>query len=126
MLTLPPSVKVFVATTRVDLRRGHDGLVSLVRDQWKLSPFDGHLFVFFGKRSDRVKVLFWDNNGFVIHYKRLSQGRFVLPSFDTKETQLEMDFRTLAMILDGIDIRGLKRMARWTPKGTKPAQAPAA
>lgn len=117
---------MFVATTRVDLRRGHDGLVSLVRDQWKLSPFDGHLFVFFGKRSDRVKVLFWDNNGFVIHYKRLSQGRFVLPSFDTKETQLEMDFRTLAMILDGIDIRGLKRMARWTPKGTKPAQAPAA
>ena len=57
MLTLPSSVRVYIAAEPVDLRRGHDGLVALVRNTWKLNPFDGHLFVFLGRRLDRVKIL---------------------------------------------------------------------
>jgi hypothetical protein len=64
----------------VDLRRGHDGLVALVRTTWTLNPFNGHLFVFLGRRIDRGKILVWDRNGFVLYYKRLSQGRFQMPA----------------------------------------------
>ena len=72
MLTLPPSVRIYLATTSVDLRRGHDGLVAVVRNQWKLDPYAGHLFVFVGRRSDRCKILYWDRGGFVLYYNQPS------------------------------------------------------
>ena len=56
MLTLPASVRVYLAATPVDLRRGHDGLVAIVRSEWRLNPFDGHLFVFFGRRMKRATL----------------------------------------------------------------------
>ncbi len=59
MLSLPRSVRIYVASAPVDMRMGHDGLFALVREQWKKDPFTGHLFVFFGRAHDRVKVLFW-------------------------------------------------------------------
>jgi transposase len=57
-MLLPPSVKVWLASEPVDLRRGHDGLSALVRTQWRQDPYSGHLFVFVGRRKDRVKILF--------------------------------------------------------------------
>lgn len=89
MLTLPSSVRVYLAAEPVDLRRGHDGLVALVRSEWRLNPFDGHLFVFLGRRLDRVKILVWDRNGFVLYYKRLSQGRFRMPKIPSDVTRVE-------------------------------------
>jgi len=59
MLTLPPSVHIYLAAEPVDLRRGHDGLYAIVRNQWRLDPFAGHLFVFVGCRGNRIKILFW-------------------------------------------------------------------
>lgn len=115
MLTLPPSVRVYLAAEPVDLRRGHDGLVAIVRNTWKLNPFDGHLFVFLGKRLDRVKVLAWDRNGFVLYYKRLSKGRFRMPSVSSSATRVEMDATALAMLLDGIDVERVCRPSAWTP-----------
>jgi transposase len=115
MLTLPSSVRVYLAAQPVDLRRGHDGLVAIVRSIWRLNPFDGHLFVFLGKRLDRVKILAWDRNGFVLYYKRLSQGRFRLPRIAPGADRVELDATTLAMLLDGIDVKDVPRPARWTP-----------
>lgn len=115
MLTLPSSVRVYLAAEPVDLRRGHDGLVALVRNRWQMNPFEGHLFVFLGRRLDRVKILAWDRNGFVLYYKRLSQGRFRMPSIPADAARVEMDATTLAMLLDGIDVRQVRRPARWTP-----------
>jgi transposase len=115
MLTLPSSVRVYLAAEPVDLRRGHDGLIALVRGTWKLNPFHGHLFVFLGRRLDRVKILVWDRNGFVLYYKRLSQGRFRMPSIPSGATRVEMDATTLAMLLDGIDVKGVHRPSAWTP-----------
>lgn len=115
MLTLPTSVRVYLAAAPVDLRRGHDGLVALVRGTWKLNPFEGHLFVFLGKRLDRVKILVWDRNGFVLYYKRLSQGRFRMPSIPSGATRVEMDATTLAMLLDGIDVKHVRRPSAWAP-----------
>ena len=124
MLTLPSSVRVYLAAEPVDLRRGHDGLVSLVRSTWKLNPFDGHLFVFLGRRLDRVKILVWDRNGFVLYYKRLSQGRFRMPTIAAGATRVEMDATTLAMLLDGIDVRQVRRPAAWKPPTVSAAAPP--
>ena len=115
MLTLPSSVRVYLAAEPIDLRRGHDGLIAIVRSTWKLNPFDGHLFVFLGRRLDRVKILLWDQNGFVIYYKRLSQGRFRMPRVAAGADRVEMDATSLAMLLGGIDVKYVKRPAAWTP-----------
>ncbi|HEY1532083.1 MAG TPA: IS66 family insertion sequence element accessory protein TnpB [Galbitalea sp.] len=115
MLTLPSSVRVYLAAVPVDLRRGHDGLAAIVRNEWKLNPFDGHLFVFLGRRLDRVKILVWDRNGFVLYYKRLSQGRFRMPVIPADAERVEMDATTLAMLLDGIDVKRVKRPTAWAP-----------
>lgn len=115
MLSLPASVRVYLAAEPVDLRRGHDGLIAIVRNTWQLNPFDGHLFVFLGRRLDRVKILVWDRNGFVLYYKRLSQGRFRTPQIPKGAQRLEMDATTLAMLLDGIDVKRVVRPSAWTP-----------
>lgn len=115
MLTLPSSVRVYLAAEPVDLRRGHDGLSAIVRGVWRLNPFDGHLFVFLGRRLDRVKILLWDRNGFVLYYKRLSQGRFRMPKVPVGVTRVELDATTLAMLLDGIDVKHVRRPAAWSP-----------
>jgi transposase len=115
MLGLPASVRVHLAAEPIDLRRGHDGLVALVRNSWKLDPYEGHIFVFLGRRSDRVKVLFWDRNGFVLYYKRLSQGRFRLPKVAAGATRVEIDGTALGMLLDGIDVRFVTRPEAWRP-----------
>jgi transposase len=121
VLRLPPSVRVYFAAEPVDLRRGHDGLISLVRDTWKLNPFDGHLFVFVGRRGDRLKILAWDRNGFVLYYKRLSRGRFQMPRVPADATRVEVDATTLTMILDGIDVRYVRRPAAWQPPASPPS-----
>jgi transposase len=115
MLTLPASVRVYLAAAPMDLRRGHDGLVAIVRSDWRLNPFDGHLFVFLGRRLDRVKILAWDRNGFVLYYKRLSQGRFRMPRVPEGAERIEMDATTLAMLLDGIDVKYVRRPSAWSP-----------
>jgi transposase len=115
MLSLPTSVRVHLAAEPIDLRRGHDGLVAIVRNEWKLNPYEGHLFVFFGRRLDRVKVLVWDRNGFVLYYKRLSQGRFRMPKIPANAVRIELDAKVLAMLLDGVDVRYVTRAAAWTP-----------
>jgi transposase len=79
VLTLPPSVRIHLATAPVDLRKGFEGLSAIVRGQWRMDLFAGHLFVFVGRRRDRCKVLFWDRGGLVVYYNRLEQGRFRIP-----------------------------------------------
>lgn len=115
MLTLPASVRVWLAVAPVDLRRGHDGLAALVRARWGDALYGGHLFVFVGRRLDRCKVLFWDRGGFVLVYKRLERGRFRLPKVPADAREVEMDGTALAMLLDGIDVGRVARPARWSP-----------
>ena len=115
MLTLPVSVCIYLASTLVDMRRGHDGLCALVRKQWDVDIYGGHLFVFVGRRADRCKILFWDRGGFVVYYKRLEHGRFKLPQIPTGASSVAMDATELAMLLDGIDVGTVRRPALWTP-----------
>lgn len=115
MLSLGPGVQVVLATEPVDLRRGHDGLVTLVRSLWRADPYSGTLFVFFGRRRDRVKVLFFSAGGFVVYYKRLERGRFFMPHVPAAASQVVLDAASLAMLLDGVDLRAVRRAPRWEP-----------
>ena len=121
MLTLPPSVRIYLAIGQVDMRRGHDGLAAMVHGRWKLGLYAGHLFVFLGRRRDRCKILFWDRGGFVLYYKRLERGRFRLPRVPADATSVAIDATELAMLLDGIDVVAVKRPRTWEP--TAPAAA---
>jgi transposase len=111
---LPPSVKIYFATGLVDMRNGIDGLRALVEQVLRKDPNEGHLFVFVGKSRDKVKILFWDKNGYVLYFKRLERGRFQLPVADDRRTRVEMEATELAMLLDGIDLNA-KRLQRWRP-----------
>jgi len=123
MLTLPPSVRIYLASALVDMRRGHDGLSALVRNHSDVDIYGGHLFVFVGRRADRCKILFWDRGGFVLYYKRLERGRFRLPQIPAGASSVAMDATELAMLLDGIDVGKVRRPARWTPPTPNKAAA---
>ena len=114
MLGLPPSVKIHFATTLVDMRKGIDGLRVVVDQALRKDPLSGHLFVFVGKSRDKVKILFWDRNGFVLYLKRLEQGRFQLPVVDERRQHVEMEPAQLAMLLGSIDLNA-KRLRPWAP-----------
>src|SRR5262249_34052723 len=92
---------------------------------WKENVYAGHLFVFVSRRRDRVKVLTWDNGGFIVFYKRLEQGRFRLPQFHEGALGAPLDATQLALLLGGIHLSHLPRPKKWAPEETDGArQAP--
>ena len=103
MLSLPPSVKVYVASAPVDMRRSFDGLSALVREAMGADPFSGHLFVFHGRSGDRAKILFWDRSGFVLWYKRLEEERFQWPR-RWPDAVMTLNEDQLQGLLAGMDI----------------------
>jgi transposase len=121
VLSLGPGVQIVLASEPVDLRRGHDGLVTLVRSLWKADPYSGTLFVFLGRRRDRVKVLFFSAGGFVVYYKRLERGRFSMPRVPQGASQIVLDPASLTMLLDGVDLLAVRRAPMWQPAVKKSA-----
>jgi transposase len=111
MLSLPASVRIWLATRPTDLRKSFDTLAELVRQQLQSDPLSGQLFVFRNKRADRIKLLYWDEDGFVIVYKRLEVGTFRFPS--TEAAGVEIRAADLQMLLDGIDLESVKRQKRY-------------
>lgn len=103
MLTLPPSVRVYLASGVTDLRRSMDGLRSLVTQALDRDPFSGHLFVFRNRRGDRLKILVWDRSGFWVLYKRLEKGTFAWPAATGIAQSVEMSASDLQLLLTGVD-----------------------
>lgn len=122
MLLLPSSVKIYIAAEPVDLRKSIDGLSAKVRGAGH-DVYSGHLYVFAGRRRDRVKILAWDRGGFVLYYKRLESGRFRWPAIAESICEIEFDATQLAMLLDGIDVKRVKQPKRWTPPSRKKLDA---
>ena len=112
MLTLPSSVRVFLCLTPVDMRRSFDGLAALAEQNVRESPLSGHLFVFRGKRGDRLKMLYWDRDGYALWYKRLEAGTFRFPA-DAADAK-EIAAADLALLLDGVDLASVKRQKRFS------------
>ena len=110
MLSLPPSVRVFLCLEHTDMRKGIDGLAALVQNRMQKDALSGHLFCFFNKARDKVKVLHWDTSGFCLYLKRLEKGRFHLGAFAEGEAISPV---TLQLILEGLELAEAKRHRRF-------------
>lgn len=113
MIHLPASVRVYLATTPCDMRRSFDGLHALVNAVLQLDAFAGHLFVFANRRRDRVKILYWDRDGFAVWSKRLEEGTYAMPFSETGEVRHEITAAELGALLSGIDLSQAKRRKRY-------------
>ena len=102
MLKLRTGTKIYISTELINMRKSIDGISMLVQDLLDQHPQSGHLFIFFNKAKDKVKVLWWDTNGFILHYKRLEKHRFAVPDFAAKKEWL-IDEIQLNGLLRGLD-----------------------
>lgn len=103
MIALPPGARVWLAAGATDMRKGFDGLAGLVQTRLLEDPFSGQLFVFRGRRGDRVKILWWDGDGLCLFAKRLERGRFTWPQ--ATHGTVSLTAAQLSMLLEGIDWR---------------------
>jgi len=113
MLSLPPAVRVFACLRPTDMRRSFDGLAALVEQFVGMSPLSGHLFLFRNRPGDRVKILYWDRDGYALWYKRLEAGTFRLPESEAEASSIEIDATQLALLLGGLDLAGARRRKRF-------------
>jgi len=102
MLTVSAETGIYVYTEHIDMRRSIDGLVVLLADTYKLNPQTGDLYIFTNKSKNKIKLLFWDRNGFVLYYKKLERGRFNYSRYIQQQiiTVTEQQFKALLMGLD--------------------------
>jgi transposase len=112
MLSWPPTVRIFLCREPTDMRKGFDSLAHLVDSSLALDPLSGHLYVFRSRRGDRIKILYWDRDGYAMWYKRLERGCFRFPAGDG--VAAEVRSADLAMILEGIDLASVRRRSRYS------------
>ncbi len=110
------STRIWLAAQPADMRCGFDRLAELAQAVTDQNPMDDHLFLFRGRGGDRLKILYWDRDGYALWYKRLEEGVFKLPRIDGDARSVELRASELAMLLDGIDLRSIKRVKRFSPK----------
>ena len=114
MLSIPANVCVYLCTKATDMRKGFDGLHTMVVQVFQRDPLDGHLFLFVNRRRDRLKILWWDRDGMALFYKRLEAGTYQLPASSDDVEGIEIDATDLAILLNGIDLRSAKRRKRYS------------
>jgi transposase len=110
------AMRIWLATAPTDMRCGFDRLAELARQVTDQDPLSGHLFLFRSRGGDRLKALYWEKDGYALWYKRLEEGVFKLPRFDASQRSVELRASELAMMLDGIDLRSVKRVKRYQQK----------
>jgi transposase len=108
VLSLPPTVRVFVAVEPIDMRGSFDALAGAVR-RLGLDPVDGHLYLFLNKRRRIAKALWFDGSGWCVLAKRLEAGSFQLPRLDTAENKAQIDGAAFASLLAGVDFTASRR-----------------
>ena len=131
MIALVQSLKVFLCTQPTDMRRSFDGLGGLAVNVMKHDPLTGHLFVFRNRSRDCIKILYWDQDGLAIWYKRLEKGTFQFPcDLESSRSQredskpassLEISVSDLSMLLQGIDLTSIQRRKRFEFQPVKQA-----
>ena len=113
MLSLPPTVRIYLAAQPTYLRKSFDSLAAVVRDGLRGDPMSGDIFVFRNKAADRIKLLLWEEDGFSIWYKRLEAGSFRFPRPLDSQPRVEIRAADLVMLLEGIDLSSVKRGKRY-------------
>ena len=116
MILLPRAVRVYFAIQATNLRKSFDGLSNQVRSLLRHDPLAGHVFVFLNRRKTQMKLLVWTRGGYTIVHKRLERGTFSFPKQVTADAlSVEIDVHELAMLLEGIDLQGVRASKRWEP-----------
>ena len=105
MIGLPANTRVWLAAGHTDMRKGFDGLAALVQTALERNPFDGHVFVFRGRRGDIVKVLWFDGQGLLLLSKRLERGRFSWPAATDDRRKLALAPEALALLVGGVELK---------------------
>jgi len=113
MLTLAPTVRVYVAPGATNMQRSFDGLVALAEQVVGTEPMSGHVFAFCNRRRNLLKLLIWDSSGFWIHAKRLERGTFAWPEPREGEKEIVLSVEELSWILGGLDLRQVNRRKWW-------------
>lgn len=111
MLSIPPSISLYLYNAPTDMRKGFDGLSGIVREQFQADPLDGSLYLFINRRRDRLKILHWDGSGFWLYYRLLEAGTFEVLKSDNP--CLQIDSTQLAMLLGGVSLVTAKRRKRY-------------
>lgn len=115
MLNVPATVRVFLYTAATDMRKSFSGLHGIIVESLRQDPLSGDWFVFLNRRRDRLKLLLWDRDGFVIYYKQLQRGTFALP--EHQEDSLVLTAQQLALILAGVDLQQTRPRKRYRRAG---------
>jgi transposase len=110
------ATRIWLATQPADMRCGFDRLAEMAAAVTGDDPLSGHLFLFRARGGDRIKILYWDRDGYALWYKRLEEGTFKLPMVDPYQRSVQLRPSELAMMLDGIDLRSIRRARRYRPK----------
>jgi len=116
MFSLPTAIHIYLCTTPVDMRCGFDGLAALVRNTLHMDPLSGSLYLFLGQKRDRIKILFWDHDGYALYSKRLERGRFpsLSPSHSSSATPVyHIAAYELTLLLEGIDLAHSQKRKRF-------------
>jgi transposase len=117
VLMLAPNTRIYLHARPTDMRKSFDGLCGLVRSVFQADPLDGSLFLFVNRRGDRLKAMWWDNDGLVLFYKRLERGTFEMLRPAGDAATVELDAAQLAMILSGVSLASAKRRKRYRRAG---------
>lgn len=108
MLSLPSGLKIYVATTALDMRKSFDAMAYCVAQELQQEVYSGSIYVFCNKRGDKIKLFYWDRNGYAYWYKRLERGVFRLPRIEGKVFKLSVS--ELNLLLEGIDLTDRNRL----------------
>lgn len=113
MLTLSSDLQFHLYTAPTDMRKGFNGLSSLVNTNLSSDPTNGSVYIFINKPRNKIKLLHWQSGGFVLYYKRLERGTFELPNYDNLVGSLEVNYSQMVMILDGLSIKNIRKRKRF-------------
>lgn len=113
MISFPSGSAIFLYSAPTDMRKSFDGLTGIVRSELQREPTDGSLFLFLNRRGNRIKILFWDHDGFVLVYKRLEAGVFERIEAQDGAKAVRIDATELAMVLGGVSLKSVKRRKRF-------------
>jgi len=118
MLSFSLRTKIFMAVEPIDMRRGFDSLAAWVDQNLGRKTLDGDVFLFLSKRRDRIKIMWWDGDGFSLFYKRLELGTFEMPKHDGASKEITIDATTLSLLLRGIETSSVRMRKRFQSKAS--------
>ena len=114
MFSLNEQNRYFLYRSATDMRKGFDGLSGVVRNDLGMDPLSGDVFIFLNRRRTHMKLLVWEDSGFVVYYKRLERGRFEYPNMDGPSRGLVISWRQLMLIIEGIELKSVRQRKRFS------------